>query len=94
MAGTSGPPAGTPSTTSTASSSPPSTLIDTAAHTARLSSGQELSYDKVLIATGGRNRRLEIPGAGLPGVHYLRTVADCEAIKGELPRASAPSSWA
>ncbi len=58
-------------------------LIDTAARTVRLSSGQELGYDKVLIATGGRNRRLEIPGAALPGVHYLRTVADCEAIKSE-----------
>jgi 3-phenylpropionate/trans-cinnamate dioxygenase ferredoxin reductase component len=58
-------------------------VIDPAAHTVRLSSGQELPYRQVLIATGGRNRRLELPGAGLPGVHYLRTVADCEAIKGE-----------
>ena len=57
--------------------------IDTTERTVRLSSGQELGYDKVLIATGGRNRRLAIPGAGLPGIHYLRTVADCEAIKGE-----------
>jgi 3-phenylpropionate/trans-cinnamate dioxygenase ferredoxin reductase component len=58
-------------------------VIDTAAHTVRLDSGRELPYQKVLIATGGRNRRLTIPGADLPGVHYLRTVADCEAIKGE-----------
>ena len=57
--------------------------IDTAAHTVRLSSGQELQYQKVLIATGGQNRRLELPGAGLPGLHYLRTVAECEAIKAE-----------
>jgi 3-phenylpropionate/trans-cinnamate dioxygenase ferredoxin reductase subunit len=57
--------------------------IDTAAHTVLLGSGQEMRYQKVLIATGGRNRRLELPGADLPGVHYLRTVADCEAIKGE-----------
>jgi 3-phenylpropionate/trans-cinnamate dioxygenase ferredoxin reductase component len=58
-------------------------VIDTAAHTVLLGSGQELRYQKVLIATGGRNRRLELPGADLPGIHYLRTVADCEAIKGE-----------
>ena len=58
-------------------------VIDTAAHTVRLSSGQELPYQKVLIATGGRNRRLDLPGADLPGLHYLRTVADCEAIKAE-----------
>jgi 3-phenylpropionate/trans-cinnamate dioxygenase ferredoxin reductase subunit len=58
-------------------------VIDTAAHTVRLSSGQELPYQKVLIATGGQNRRLGLPGAGLPGLHYLRTVAECEAIKAE-----------
>jgi 3-phenylpropionate/trans-cinnamate dioxygenase ferredoxin reductase component len=58
-------------------------VLDTAAHTVLLGSGQELQYGKVLIATGGRNRKLELPGADLPGVRYLRTVADCEAIKGE-----------
>ena len=63
-------------------------VIDTAAHTVFFSSGiagsgQELPYQKVLMATGGQNRRLELPGAGLPGLHYLRTVADCEAIKAE-----------
>jgi 3-phenylpropionate/trans-cinnamate dioxygenase ferredoxin reductase component len=58
-------------------------VIDTAAHTVRLDSGQERQYEKLLIATGGRNRRLELPGADLPGVHYLRTVADCEAIQRE-----------
>ena len=59
------------------------TAIDAAAHTLVLDSGRELEYQKVLIATGGRNRRLKIPGAGLPGIHYLRTVADCGAIKRE-----------
>ena len=56
-------------------------VVDTAAHTVLLDSGRELAYQKVLIATGGRNRRLELPGADLPGVYYLRTVAECEAIK-------------
>jgi len=55
--------------------------VDPAAHAITLDSGEELGYDKVLIATGGRNRRLKIPGAGLPGIHYLRTVAECDAIK-------------
>ena len=58
-------------------------VIDTAAHTVRLDSGRELPYRQVLIATGGRNRTLKLPGSGLAGVHYLRTVADCEAIKAE-----------
>jgi len=57
--------------------------VDPAAHTVTLSSGDELGYQKVLIATGGRNRRLGIPGADLPGVHYLRSVAECDAIKRE-----------
>jgi 3-phenylpropionate/trans-cinnamate dioxygenase ferredoxin reductase component len=61
-------------------------VIDTAAHTVLLDSGQQLPYQKVLIATGGRNRRLKVPGADLPGLHYLRTVAECEAIKGEAVR--------
>jgi 3-phenylpropionate/trans-cinnamate dioxygenase ferredoxin reductase component len=57
--------------------------VDAAAHTVALDSGQELRYDRVLIATGGRNRRLALPGADLPGIHYLRTVAECDAIKQE-----------
>ncbi len=57
--------------------------VDPAAHMLVLGSGQELGYQKVLIATGGRNRRLRIPGAELPGIYYLRTVADCDAIKRE-----------
>jgi 3-phenylpropionate/trans-cinnamate dioxygenase ferredoxin reductase subunit len=57
--------------------------VDPVAHTVVLDSGEELTYGKVLIATGGRNRRLTIPGAGLPGIHYLRTVAECDAIKRE-----------
>ncbi len=59
------------------------TAVDPAAHTVTLDSGEELGYDKVLVATGGRNRQLGIPGSGLPGIHYLRTVAECDAIKQE-----------
>jgi 3-phenylpropionate/trans-cinnamate dioxygenase ferredoxin reductase subunit len=57
--------------------------VDATAHSVALDSGQELEYRKLLIATGGRNRRLEIDGAQLGGIHYLRTVAECEAIKHE-----------
>jgi 3-phenylpropionate/trans-cinnamate dioxygenase ferredoxin reductase subunit len=59
------------------------TGIDAAAHTVALASGQELGYARLLIATGGQPHRLRLPAAGLAGVHYLRTVADCEAIKQE-----------
>jgi 3-phenylpropionate/trans-cinnamate dioxygenase ferredoxin reductase component len=57
--------------------------VDPAAHTLVLESGQELEYQKLLLATGGQSRRLRIPGAELPGVYYLRTVAECDAIKRE-----------
>jgi 3-phenylpropionate/trans-cinnamate dioxygenase ferredoxin reductase subunit len=55
--------------------------VDAAAHRVVLRSGEELEYEKALIASGGRNRRLGIPGAELPGIHYLRTRAECDAIK-------------
>jgi 3-phenylpropionate/trans-cinnamate dioxygenase ferredoxin reductase subunit len=59
------------------------TAVDAAAHTLVLDSGRELKYHKVLLATGGQNRQLALPGADLPGLHYLRTLADCDAIKRE-----------
>jgi 3-phenylpropionate/trans-cinnamate dioxygenase ferredoxin reductase component len=62
------------------------TSVDTAAHTVRLDSGSDLRYLKLLIATGGQPRRLAVPGAELPGVCYLRTVADCDAIKRQAAR--------
>src|SRR5204863_2618406 len=55
--------------------------VDAAAHTVTLDSGQELGYRGLLIATGARNRRLGVPGAELAGIHYLRTVAECDAIR-------------
>jgi 3-phenylpropionate/trans-cinnamate dioxygenase ferredoxin reductase component len=57
--------------------------VDPVAHTVTLDSGDELGYHQILVATGGSNRRLSLPGAGLPGLHYLRTVAECDAIKQE-----------
>jgi 3-phenylpropionate/trans-cinnamate dioxygenase ferredoxin reductase component len=58
--------------------------VDASAHTVALVSGEQLAYNKVVLATGGQNRRLDIPGAHLAGIHYLRTVAECDAIKAEV----------
>ena len=38
-------------------------------------------YDRLLITTGAQPREIGIPGAGLEGVHYLRTLADCDALR-------------
>ena len=53
--------------------------------------GNPVAYGKLLIATGGENRRLDVPGADLPGVLQLRTVADCDAIK--QAAAPEPGPW-
>lgn len=42
------------------------------------------SYKKLLISTGGRPRRWQIPGAGLEGVYYLRTLNDAEAMMNRM----------
>ena len=63
------------------------TAIDRATQRLRLSDGEELAWDKLLLCVGSRARRLEVPGAGLPGIHYLRTVADVDAIRAGLAAA-------
>jgi 3-phenylpropionate/trans-cinnamate dioxygenase ferredoxin reductase subunit len=49
----------------------------------RLDDGSTIAYDALLIATGSRPRPLAAPGADLGGVHFLRTIADVERIRGE-----------
>src|SRR6266516_6640321 len=55
--------------------------VDTALKQLRLESGTTVDYDKLVLCTGGSNRRLAVPGASLPGVYQLRTVAECHAIR-------------
>jgi 3-phenylpropionate/trans-cinnamate dioxygenase ferredoxin reductase subunit len=57
--------------------------VDPWAHKVVLETGREVEYQKLLVATGGRNRRLRVPGAEIPGIHYLRTVAECDSIRQE-----------
>ena len=58
--------------------------IDRTARTVATSDGGALSYSKLLLATGSRPRLLQIQGGDLPGIHYLRTIADVDAIRAEM----------
>jgi 3-phenylpropionate/trans-cinnamate dioxygenase ferredoxin reductase subunit len=60
------------------------TRVDPAAHTVDLDTGRSVRYDKLLIATGVKNRRPPIPGLDLPGVYSLRTIGDADALRGEI----------
>jgi len=55
--------------------------VDRAGKAVALSDGRTLPYDKLLLATGSRVRRLNLPGAELPGVFYLRGIADVDAMR-------------
>ncbi|MEA2550832.1 MAG: 3-phenylpropionate/trans-cinnamate dioxygenase ferredoxin reductase component [Actinomycetota bacterium] len=57
------------------------TELDAPRHTLELTGGEHLSYDAALIATGARNRRLDVPGADLAGVFQLRTLDDANRIR-------------
>jgi 3-phenylpropionate/trans-cinnamate dioxygenase ferredoxin reductase component len=58
--------------------------------TVELRDGRRLGYDALLIATGGENRRLPIPGWELDGVLGLRSIEDADRIR----QAAVPGSRA
>lgn len=49
--------------------------------TVALSSGEEVTYTKLVLATGARVRKLPLPGAELAGVGYLRDIADVDKLR-------------
>jgi 3-phenylpropionate/trans-cinnamate dioxygenase ferredoxin reductase subunit len=56
------------------------TSIDPAKKTVAIDTGDTVAYEKLLIATGSRPRKLSIEGSDLNGIHYLRTIADVDGI--------------
>jgi 3-phenylpropionate/trans-cinnamate dioxygenase ferredoxin reductase component len=57
------------------------TGLDPAARRVALSNGEEVGYDRLLLCLGAGSRLLTCPGADLPGVHYLRSIADVPKIQ-------------
>ena len=55
--------------------------LDVAGRQVVLAGGERLGFDALLVATGSRNRKLDVPGSPLPGVFDLRSAADAERIK-------------
>jgi len=60
------------------------TRIDPSARVVELEDHRRVSFDALLIATGGRNRTVSIPGVDLDGIYSLRTVQDADGIRAEM----------
>ena len=58
--------------------------LDPAARRVELDTGEALSYDRLLLATGSSARRLPVPGADLHGVRYLRALPDADGLLAEF----------
>jgi 3-phenylpropionate/trans-cinnamate dioxygenase ferredoxin reductase subunit len=60
--------------------------VDRDDKTLHIAAGDNISFDKLVIATGARPRLLDVPGVELDGIHYLRTIADVNAIRSQLTK--------
>lgn len=63
------------------------TRIDTSQRAIELADGSRLSYGALLLATGAEPVRLDVPGADLDHVHYLRTLDDSRALIAKAEKA-------
>ncbi|GBC68580.1 Putidaredoxin reductase [archaeon HR01] len=61
--------------------------INVSEKTVTLADGRKINYGKLLLATGGRVRKLAVEGGDLDGIYYLRTIEDSERIKAALASA-------
>ena len=60
--------------------------LDVGERAVLLEGGEHIDYEALLLATGAEPKRLAVPGADLEGVHVLRTLDDCDALRGVLDR--------
>lgn len=61
--------------------------VDTARQLVETSTGRQIHYEKLLIATGASPRPIALPGASLEGIHVLRSRDDCDAIRQRASKA-------
>jgi 3-phenylpropionate/trans-cinnamate dioxygenase ferredoxin reductase subunit len=61
--------------------------IDAGRRLLHLRSGEDLGFEKLIIATGANVRTLDVPGGDLPGVYYLRSVEDSKRIRAHAENA-------
>lgn len=59
----------------------PAVSLDLEGGSVRVGSGESIPFGDLVIATGARPRTLDVPGAGLPGVHTLRRMDDTAALR-------------
>ena len=55
--------------------------VDPAGKSVHLHSGEEIGFEKLVVATGARVKMLDIPGRDLTGIYYLRTLEDSKRIR-------------
>jgi NADPH-dependent 2,4-dienoyl-CoA reductase/sulfur reductase-like enzyme len=55
--------------------------VDSAGKNVRLQSGEEIGFEKLVVATGAQVRTLDVPGSNLMDVYYLRTLEDSKRIR-------------
>ncbi|MFL5846856.1 MAG: NAD(P)/FAD-dependent oxidoreductase [Solirubrobacteraceae bacterium] len=58
--------------------------LDTEAKLATLSTKDEITYDKALLATGANVRRLPVDGSDLEGIHYLRALRNADVLRDDV----------
>jgi 3-phenylpropionate/trans-cinnamate dioxygenase ferredoxin reductase component len=61
--------------------------LDPGERVAKLSTREEVAFDKALIATGANVRRLRVDGTDLDGIHYLRAFGNADAIRADAEAA-------
>lgn len=64
------------------------TAIDSSRQVVTLDDGGTLGYDHLVLATGARPRKLEIPGHDLDGILYLRDIEDAQRLRTALAGAT------